>query len=177
MSRPPAILSLVLVLAATPTLAQTTDVSPGQARVPTVTRLVKIFSELEGDLATRLENGDAATVAALLTEDFEMRAGPAPGSPTPRADWIRESMAKPVRSARFEQMAVHDLGEFAVVSFVQLPGESGARDPAARFFVVDVWKRAGDAWRLAIRYIGPVGRPDLLVPGIARQPATPPKRY
>jgi small subunit ribosomal protein S2 len=44
-------------------------------------------------------------------------------------------------------------------------------------FIVDVWRRSGTEWRLAIRYASPVGSRDMAIPGVG--PAEPeiPKKY
>src|SRR3954468_2010904 len=88
-------------------------------RVPTVTRLVKLFSELEATLATTLQSGDGAAAGRLLEPGFELRAGRAAGTHTPREDFLRRSLGKPANAYRAEQMAVHDYGDVAVVSFLQ----------------------------------------------------------
>ena len=52
-------------------------------------------------------------------------------------------------SPRIEQMAVHDLGDVAIVSFRASPAT--ASSGRARF-IVECWKRAADGWKLAVRY-------------------------
>jgi Domain of unknown function (DUF4440) len=155
--------------------AQTKIDAPGH--IPTVTRLVKLFMDLEGTLTTGLREGNAAAVDTMLAEDFEMRVASMPGNPTPRAEWIKLSLGKPASHFRIEQMAVHDLGDVSTVSFLQAgvaPG--GRREPARDIAIVDVWKRAGDSWKLAIRYAGPAGSRDFVIPGASRE-APIAKRY
>jgi len=50
---------------------------------------------------------------------------------------------------------VHDLGDTMAVSFLQAAG-AGRQD----VFIVDVWRRAGDEWKLAIRYAAPASARD-----------------
>jgi hypothetical protein len=170
--------AFVLAFAVAPLVAPAADLRPEQARIPTVTRLVKIFVELESELGQRLAAGDTAAIEAMLADDFEMRAGPAPGNPTPRAEWIAAARGEALRGATPEQVAVHDLGEVAIASFLQrVPNAPRSGAPARNLFVVDVWRRAGDTWKLAIRYVGPAGARDLAIPGAAREPPTIPKRY
>src|SRR5437773_11884802 len=57
-------------------------------RVPTLTRLVKHFTEQEAALASAIRAGDASTAGNLLTDDFEMRTGATPANPIPRAEWL-----------------------------------------------------------------------------------------
>ena len=128
-------------------------------RIPTVTRLVQQFGGLEASLVEAVQNGDSATLERMLADDFEMRVGARPGTPTPRADWIRRSLAGPNHSYGIEQMAVHGFGDVAVVSFL---GRRGQRDS---LFITDVWVAAGGAWKLAVRYAGPAGGDGFSVPG------------
>ena len=65
--------------------------APQPSNVPTVTRLVKVFSELERGLVEKSHSKDASDLDALLDPSFEMRIGSAPGTPVPRDAWIREA--------------------------------------------------------------------------------------
>jgi hypothetical protein len=140
------------------------------ARVPTVSRLVMQFTEREMQLSERLAARDAAGAGNLLTDDFELRASNQPGRPIPRADWLAQSMRPTGPGSRISQMAVHDLGETAVVSFMQgaetLPG----------LFVVDVWRRGGSDWKLAVRYAAPIAG-NVPIPGVPAAEPTIPKKY
>src|SRR5438067_9025226 len=88
------------------------------SRVPNVTRLVKIFSELEARLAAKA--ADSATLERMLDPAFEVRDSTAPGVPVPRDEWIRQQRASPSQAPRIDQMAVHDFGDIALVSFRQV---------------------------------------------------------
>jgi len=122
-----------------------------QSHVPTVTRLVKQFMGFEGELADALRGGDSAALARLVVDDFEQREGDRPGEPLPRAEWVQQEARVGVAFADIEQMAVHDYGEVMAVSFLRVD-TAGKR----RQFVVDVWKRHADGWKLATRYLGAV---------------------
>jgi hypothetical protein len=161
-----AITSIALQLATAS--AQTT--APG--RVPTVSRLVKQFTEQETRLAAQIRAGDTAGAGSLLADDFELRAASQPGRPVPRAEWLRQSMRSPGPDATPTQMAVHDLDGSAVVSFLQ----SGSSANAS-VFVVDVWRRAGVEWKLAVRYIAPAGANASALPGVPPGEPEIPKRY
>ena len=154
------LLSMTVTMLAAPALAS----ANGVGRIPTVTRLVRIFSELEDNLANAVEERDAQAASKLLGGDFEMRVGAMPGNPIPRAAWIQQSLSEPKSSSVMEQMAVHDLGAIAIVSYswkVKAEKSEAVRD----IFIVDVWKRGADDWELAIRYAAPAGKDDLPVPG------------
>ena len=140
-------------------------------RVPTVTRLVKLFNEREAALASAIRAGDASAVERLLTDDFEMRTGATPANPVPRAEWLTEMMRVRDPGDEATGMAVHEVNGAAIVSFVQ-----GGGGPTA-IFVVDVWRAAGNDWKLAIRYAAPAGNPTFAIPGGAAAPAVIPKKY
>lgn len=120
-------------------------------RVPTVTRLVQLFSTLENELMTAVQKGDSTVIDKMLADDFELRSSAMPGTPTPRAEWLRDSQGQV--AAPIGQMAVHDYGTAAVVSYLW---KRGARQ---NIFVVDVWGKSGDAWKLSVRYASPAGNP------------------
>ena len=167
MLRAAAAACVVAIATATGTLAA--DVAPG--RVPTVTRLVKLFLEREDTLAAAMSRGDSAALAQTLSDDFELRTGARAAAPIPRAEFIAaaERTRPPARPAG--RMAVHELGSVAIVSFVQ--GE----DTRSAIFIVDVWRQETGDWKLAVRYASPAGTSDFAIPGAA--PAQPeiPKKY
>jgi hypothetical protein len=142
-----------------------------QSRVPVVTRLVQRFMDFENRLVEAARTKDAAALQGLLSADFELRVGPAPGVPTPREAWLRQSLADRPDTYSIEQMAVHDLGNFAVVSFL------GRRKAGGNLFFVDVWVNTSDAWKLSIRYAAPAGDLTSSIPGWDKQPETLKKRY
>jgi hypothetical protein len=152
------------------------DEATPESRIPTVTRWVKLFTELESSLAASIKAGDEAGLQKLLADDFELRTGSMPASPTPRAEWIRSLLLRHDVAYSIEQMAVHDLGNHAVVSFVEKSASGSEAKVAPNIFVVDVWKRSGNDWKLAIRYASATSR-DLVVPGAATEPPAIPKKY
>lgn len=148
-----------------------------EARVPTITRLVQTFSTLESGWMEAIRKHDGASLERVLAEDFEMRSGVRPGSPTARADWIKQSLKDAPFSSTTEQMAVHDFGNVAVVSFLwklDAPKSSGF---SRRLFVVDTWELAGSEWRVKVRYVTPAGESARRIPGAARGDAIIEKRY
>jgi hypothetical protein len=128
-----------------------------QQRIPTVTRLVQLFSTLESELMAAVQKGDTAAIDKMLADDFELRSGAMPGTPTPRAEWLQRSHGQV--AAPIEQMAVHDYGSAAVVSYLW---KRGARHD---IFIVDVWGKSGDAWKLSARYASPAGDRRFTAPG------------
>ncbi|MGE5089864.1 MAG: nuclear transport factor 2 family protein [Candidatus Levyibacteriota bacterium] len=155
-----ALAATLAICAAFPAAAQPVQ-APG--RIPTVTRLVKIFHDLETRLASGLAARDAKAIDQALASDFEMRAGSMPGTPVPRADWVRQAQADSAETS-IDQMAVHDFGSVAIVSFRQVPASAPASGAPQALFVVDCWKRDGDGWKLATRYLSNAAAPASAIP-------------
>ena len=164
---------VVVAFAACTSASGLAQPAPASGRIPTVTRLVKLFTGLERDLVARTHAKDAAALDAILDPAFELRAGNAPGTPVPRDAWIRDARAAQRASPLIEQMAVHDFGDIAIVSFRETAARASTRRGSARF-VVDCWKREGDAWKLAVRYAGDA---SLQSTPAARSPRIIDKRY
>jgi len=146
------------------------DEQPTGGRVPTVTRLVKLFLEKEASLGAAVRNADATALGSLLTDDFELRTGARAASPIPRADWMREVLRTRDPGGDISRMAVHDFGAIAIASFTQ--GAAGGP-----VFVVDVWRGQGTDWKLAVRYASPVGSPAFAIPGGSASEPEIPKKY
>ena len=151
-------------------ISTSTPAADAPTRVPTVTRSVKLFQERETALAEAIRAGDKSALAKLLSEDFELRAGARAGRPVPRDDYVSDVMRSRDGGGDIAAMAVHDLGETAIVSFTQ-----GNRGGA--LFVVDVWRKGGGDWQLAIRYASPAGDARYAVPGAGAEAPEIPKKY
>lgn len=119
-------------------------------RIPTVSRLVQLFSSLEIEWMEAASRGDASALAKLVADDFEGRNDQAPGVPTPRAEFL--AAARGVAAPTPSEMAVRALGDVAVVSCRMRRGDE--RGP----FVVDVWVRTGGGWKVVARYASGSGR-------------------
>lgn len=158
---------LFLALLSTITVSMSAGVSAeeGVGRIPTVTRLVSLFYQLEDELNGAVEKRDMSAVARLLSNDFEMRVGAMPGNPIPRATWIKRSFGEPKSTSISEQMAVHAFGKIAIVSFLWKIKAAKSK-MVHEVFVVDTWRQQGGAWKLAIRYAGPAGQGDYPLPGV-----------
>jgi hypothetical protein len=146
------------------------DQPPAGGRIPTVTRLVKLFIDREATLAEAIRSGDEKRAQAFLTDDFEMRIGAMSANPIPRNEWLADMMRTRDPGEAATAMAVHDLNGTAIVSFTQSGG-------AGAIFVVDVWRSAGSDWKLAIRYAAPAGAAGFRIPGAGAIPPEIPKKY
>ncbi len=145
-----AIFALLLVAFATSVAAQ--PGGPSTNRIPMVSRLVMVFARLENSLDRALARNQRAAAAAVLTPTFEQRDAVAPGTPVPRAKWLDSMLAQPPYDARISQLAVHDFGPLAVVSFRMEYLPSAAAAARIPLLVTDVWQQSGPNWHLAIRY-------------------------
>lgn len=125
----------------------------GVGRIPTVTRLVQLFTGLETEWLDAVRRKDEAVLGRLLADDFELRNGASPGEPVPRADWLHDAIGRgDPRSFVVSRMAVRELGDVAIVSFLCAP-ESG--DGREALFVVDAWVRKDGQWTVKARYAAP----------------------
>lgn len=166
------IVALAMLLAGTSALGQPS--APGAQRIPTVSRAVMQFADLERELADAVRAHDATRLKRLLAEDFEQRDANAADAPTPRAQWLAH-LPPAFADAAQERFAVHDYGDTAVVSFtLTLPAGSGHAEPMPADFVVDIWRKSGARWQLAARYLG-AGDAARRFPGSAPQQAPPKK--
>ena len=156
---------LVLALACTVALLAAAPAAP---QVPTVTRLVKLFDGLEGELQAALGRADTATLDRLVAADFEQRSGAEPGAPLPRAEWLQLNSQRSDAPSQRLQMAAHERGDTLIVSFLWAHADK-RRD----LFVVDVWQRQQDQFQLATRYVASASGPRSARPAAD----TPPKRY
>jgi ketosteroid isomerase-like protein len=124
----------------------------------TATRQVSLFTGLEKQLLQAVQKKDKAAVEAITADDFEIAMPNA--DPLAGVDWEDSVMAPAfaLKSFAIRQMSVADLGDAAVVKFMRAQQASyKGKDESGDFFVVDLWKKSGDSWKLANRYVAKVG--------------------
>ncbi|WP_167759762.1 nuclear transport factor 2 family protein [Massilia horti] len=132
--------------------------------VPTPTRNVTIFTELENSLADAVQKRDVQAIDKLVAENFELRSGTAPGVPTAREEYVKQLLQLPPLESRISQMAVHEYGDLMMVSYLWKIGVPAGSGLAQSAFVVDTWKRNGGNWQLLVRYASPLDS-AALIPG------------
>lgn len=127
-------------------------------RIITATRQVTIFSSLEKQLLQNVQKKDLASIQALLSDElliFMPNADAMPGE-----DWVGSVLSKDfvLKSFSIRQVSALDLGDSVLVNFdrVQDAMYKGKPD-GGEFFVIDLWKKNGDSWKLASRYVSKVG--------------------
>ncbi len=151
-------------------LACASAIAAGQAdapkrTVPTMTRNVLTFTNLENDWADAVARRDNAALDKLVSDRFELRSSAAPGVPVPRAESLKQSLSLAPFKSAVTQMAVHEYPDLMVVSFLWNIDANDA-SLAKKVFVIDTWKRNGDGWQVAVRYAAPVDA-AARVPGAA----------
>ena len=145
------------LLIATATAAETAP--PPRQRVVTMTRFVKVFSDLEYQLADALRANDQAVVDRLMAAEFEQRNAARPGEPVPREDWLKSNDYFGPGDGSMYELAVHDRGDLAIASFRW-------RFKDRDWFLVDVWRKKADSYELVTRYASPL-------PNVAAAPKAP----
>jgi hypothetical protein len=150
---------LFAVLIATSIFSATQEpVKPALSpRIITATKQVTIFNGLENQLLQAVQKKDKAAAQVMLTDDLYIEMPDA--DPLPGDDWLASVMAKDytLKSFVVRQMSAIDLGNAVVVKFDRLQeAVSKGKADSGEFFVVDVWKKDGENWKLASRYVSKV---------------------
>jgi ketosteroid isomerase-like protein len=126
-------------------------------RIITATRQVTMFSALEHQMLSAVKKKDRTGLEAMLTEDCQILMPDA--DPLPSQDWVDSVMDKDfsLKSSLVKQMFAIDLGDTAIVNYERVQ-EATFRGKAGNgeFFVVDLWKKSGDSWKLANRYVAKI---------------------
>jgi hypothetical protein len=126
-------------------------------QIITATKQVTLFTGLEKQMLQAIEKKDKPALEAMLMDDFQIEMPNA--DPLPGEDWLDSLMANDfsLKSFVIRQMSVADLGDYAIVKFdrIQQAIYKGQND-TGEFFVVDLWKKSGDSWKLANRYVAKV---------------------
>ena len=134
------------------------DVSPifGQevARSGMPTLETGFFANLEKRLGDAIVARDRVALESLLANDFELRTSRSGSELTLRDDWLEAATATyRIRTYRIRRLASRRFGETAVVSFFyEQQASFQGKDISGDFFIVDVWQKAGDDWKIAARY-------------------------
>jgi ketosteroid isomerase-like protein len=123
-------------------------------RIVTATRQVTMFSDLEIQMLKAVQKKDKAALESMLTEDCIIEMPDA--DPLAGDEWVDSVMAKDfsLKSFAMRNVFAVDLGNAAVVKFERRQDAiNKGKTDSGEFFVVDVWKKDGDAWKLANRFV------------------------
>ncbi len=150
--------AIVVLLATTASVAQAPAPAGGGFRkqIGTPTRQVTMFNGLERQLLQAQK--DKTLLDAMLTEDFQEWSAEQPSDPIDRDTAMQRALAAAQVQGGFRDMNVRMEGDTAIVSFVFLHrAEKEAGEPRSNAtFVVDVWRKHGEAYELAARYSAPM---------------------
>jgi ketosteroid isomerase-like protein len=148
------VFTAILLAASLALPAQEPVKPPLNPRIITATRQVTLFSGLERQLLQAVQKKDKAALQAMLTDEFQVEMPNA--DPMAGEDWLDSVMAKDftLKSSAIREVSVVDLGNAAVVKFERRQDAVYKGSAAGgEFFVVDLWKKDGDTWKLANRYV------------------------
>lgn len=147
----------ILTLAVLLTSAQEPWNPPLTSRIKTATRQVALFTNLETQMLLAVQKKDKPALSAMLTDDFAVDMPNA--DRMAGEDWLDSVMSKDFALEKFgvHQTSVIDLGSAAIVKYerLQQATQKGANENG-QFFVIDLWKKDGDSWKLANRYVSRV---------------------
>ncbi len=136
---------------------------PLNPRIVTATKQVVMFSSLEKQMMEALQKKDKSALKAMLTDEAAIHLPDA--DPLPGDDWVESVMNKDftLKSFVIRQMDVADLGTAALVSYDRIQDSMLKRKQiGGEFYVVDLWKKDGNTWKLADRYVAKVGSTPVL---------------
>lgn len=127
---------------------------PVSPRVITATRQVTEFTALETQLLKAVQKKDRAALQSLVSDDFMIFM---PGAdPLPGEEWMEQVMGRDFNLRSFETrgFTAAALGDSVLVAFnrSQQSTYKGKAD-SGDFFVVDLWQKSGDSWKLLNRYV------------------------
>ena len=126
-------------------------------RIITATKQVTLFTGLEKQLLQAVQKKDKAGLQAMVTEDLEIDMPDA--DPLEGDDWLDSVLAPDftLKSFIIRQMSVNDLGDFALVKFDRIQQATlKGKSLSGEFYVVDLWKKVGDSWKLSSRYVSKI---------------------
>lgn len=125
----------------------------------TATKQVALFTGLEKQMLYAVQKKDKAALEAMLGDDFEIDMPDA--DPLAGEDWVDSVVGKDfaLKSFTVRQFSVADLGDAAVVKYDRIQQATFKdKSDSGEFFAVDLWKKSGDSWKLANRYVAKIGQ-------------------
>lgn len=126
-------------------------------RIMTATRQVVMFTLLEKQMMQAVQKKDKTALKAMLTDQTAIHMPDA--DPLAGDDWVDSVMSKDFALNAFgiRQVDVADLGTAAVVAYDRIQDSRfKGKSDGGEFLVVDLWKKDGDNWKLADRYVSKV---------------------
>lgn len=116
---------------------------------------LELFTNLEHELTTAVQNHDAAALEPMLAPEFILRSGADPHRIVKRDEWLRKILPdSSIQSFAQSDMTVRVFpGDTALVSYLQSQKAKNSAE-AGQFMMVDVWvaDHVSHKWQLAERY-------------------------
>lgn len=138
------------------------------SRTPTIitaTRQVTLFTGLERQMLQAVQKKDGKTLKAMLTEDCSIALPKADSLSCD--DWMDSVVSSDftLKSFAIRSMSVTDLGEAALVNYERdQQAVYKGKDHNGDFFVLDLWKKSGNSWKLVNRYVSRIESPPVSTP-------------
>ena len=138
-----------------------------ESGMPTIE--VDAFTRLEKRLMNAVVAQDRSALETLLAPDFELRTARTGGELTLRDEWLKAALSTyKIRSFKITRLTVRPMGNSAVVNFLyEQQAAFAGQDISGDFFLVDIWQKADNDWKLLARYSAG--------PGVGSKPASNPK--
>ena len=134
------------------------------ATIITATKQATLFTGLERQMLAMVQKKDKAGLESMLVDDSAIEMPDADSQAG--EDWVDYVTSKDfsLRSFIVKQVSVADLGNSAVVKYVRVQQAWWkGKNVSGEFFVVDLWTKSGDSWKLASRYVAKVGSVPLKI--------------
>lgn len=129
--------------------------------IPSVTRLVKLYSDAEMNLQETILQGNVEKIRQSIADNFEYRSGNNPGVPVPREEWIKTMLQHPEWMSRsITQVAAREIGDITILSFKWASKNKTSQSSNHEMFVVDVWRGGENNSLLLARYSATASSPD-----------------
>lgn len=158
-----------LVILTLPAAGQEPVKPPLSPRIITATKQVTLFGGLEKQMLQAVQKKDKAAIEAMLTDECQIVMPDA--DPMAGEDWVNSIMEKDfaLKSFTLRQVSAIDLGDSVILSYDRIQESSYKGKPdGGEFFVVDLWRKSGDSWKLASRYVSKVGDKPIMPKGPVR---------
>jgi hypothetical protein len=120
---------------------------------PAAPDLTAAFKRLERAWSDVIIAQDRAALERILAPEYCLVVSAAPDRPVPRATWL-DGATGYYRMRRSDNAAVaaHPISEDVVVNcLLETKVTVSGVDRSGTFFIVDVWRRDADGWRVVVR--------------------------
>jgi len=115
---------------------------------------VDFFTRLERRLTDAVVAQDRSVLDSLLASDFELRTARAGGELTLRGEWLQAAISTyKIHSFQISRLTARPVGNSTVVNFFyEQQATFAGKDISGDFFLVDIWQKTGNDWKLLARY-------------------------